>query len=257
MTSRIGSVNNGLCRREWPGGKQLYVLALVTFALLGIWAAIAFGARLPRTDRAALDARAAPVATILATATQLADHNIESVSRLSVPADPVAQGTTALTGGSSALSGPSVPTYSADLVAGMCEPFLSRSLRSAQALAKLLSPGSRGRGPSSEQLPPIGTPAQQLWVRDQLTLIEEACARGGAVEAVWRLEDVQEVLLAKRNLRVGDPAGPCQLTARLATDCTVAADRLMGRRTVNVEPAPSRLSTAIAPSWSASTIATR
>lgn len=257
MTSKTGSADNRLGRHAWSRRQQLCLLALGVFALLGVWGTVSLGARPLRTDGSASEPSTTPIRALHATADQVADHKIGSASRMLVASENVTQVNRAFSSSSTAMVGSPGQVYSADLANTSCEPLMSQAVRRAHALTDLLWPDPSGRTPSSSGLEAVGAPTQQRWVRDQLRLIEEACARGSDVEAVWRLEDVQDVLQAQRNPRSGIQPSRCQMTTRLATGCAVAADLSMGRRTVNVEPAPSRLSTAIAPSWSASTIATR
>ncbi len=83
------------------------------------------------------------------------------------------------------------------------------------------------------------------WVREQLQLIDQACVRGGEVEAAWRIEALIESLKLRPAARQR-AADRCQAIPALSEFCSFnVAER--GRRTVKVEPTVSRLSTSILP----------
>jgi len=82
------------------------------------------------------------------------------------------------------------------------------------------------------------------WLRQQLQLIDGACERGAEVEAAWRIEAMLDSLKPRASA-FRRPRDRCQVFAVPSELCALTADR--GRRTVKVEPTPSRLSTSISP----------
>jgi len=78
-----------------------------------------------------------------------------------------------------------------------------------------------------------------------MKLIDAACARGKDVEAVWRLEQVQRGIALLRRTAQLRPG--CQAKLAFATSCSLSADLVAGRRTLNVEPTPSTLSAVTSP----------
>lgn len=87
--------------------------------------------------------------------------------------------------------------------------------------------------------------AEARWMRQQLQLIDAACVRGAEVEAAWRIE----ALIDSLKLRAATSRHSrdrCQAAPESSELCSFeSGDR--GRRTVKVEPTPSRLSTSISP----------
>ena len=135
-----------------------------------------------------------------------------------------------------------------------CETPISDSVRTLRLLVDSLRDGKA----SSQLVDSDGRTyslAEASWMREQLRLIGEACSRGGEVEAAWRVEALLEATRS-RPLAQRQSSGPCQAAPTLTEACA-ASMALRGRRTVKVDPAPSRLSTSMLPPWSDSTIATR
>jgi hypothetical protein len=86
---------------------------------------------------------------------------------------------------------------------------------------------------------------QARWLRQQLQLIDGACVRGAEVEAAWRIEAMLDSL-KPRPSTFGRVRDRCQASSVASEWCALeSVDR--GRRTVKVEPTPSRLSTSILP----------
>jgi hypothetical protein len=108
-----------------------------------------------------------------------------------------------------------------------CEPALMQSIRTVQDSVDAL------HRPKSDA------------VSLEFRLIGEACARGRDLEAAWRLEQLQAQLIAVRN--AARARSGCQATSSAGFLCTVSADADAGRRTMNVDPTPSRLSAITSP----------
>lgn len=106
-----------------------------------------------------------------------------------------------------------------------CDPALAQSIRTVQSNVESLRAGKSDL------------------VALKLRLIGEACAHGRDLEAAWRLEQLQDQLIASRNAA----RASCQATSRSAFTCNLSADAAVGRRTINVDPTPSRLSAITSP----------
>jgi len=92
---------------------------------------------------------------------------------------------------------------------------------------------------------PADAARADTWIQTEMKLIDAACARGKDVEAVWRLEQVQRGIALLRRTAQLRPG--CQAKLAFATSCSLSADLVAGRRTLNVEPTPSTLSAVTSP----------
>jgi hypothetical protein len=108
-----------------------------------------------------------------------------------------------------------------------CEPALMQSIRTVQN--------------SVESTHNVNSDAVAL----KLRLIGEACSHGRDLEAAWRLEQLQGQLNAAR--KISQTRASCQATSSAAFICALSADAASGRRTINVDPTPSRLSAITSP----------
>lgn len=126
--------------------------------------------------------------------------------------------------------------------ADVCEPALSASIESAKNTVASMR---------VDAMPEL---------RGELGLIDEACRRGREVEAAYRLEHVQAGIAATgkpkaaplkaRGACAGSRAAACgrrHATLLFAAACSSTAVACTGRRTMNVDPTPSRLSAATSP----------
>jgi hypothetical protein len=118
-----------------------------------------------------------------------------------------------------------------------CASSMAQSIRNVQNALDTLRSGSN----DGAKYPPN----QARWMQEELRMISEACARGSELEAAWRLEQIQDRMAAPRKPIAG--TGTCQATSSAELSCALSADARIGRRTVNVEPIPSRLSTNTSP----------
>lgn len=116
--------------------------------------------------------------------------------------------------------------------AQQCASSLTQTILSVQGTIDALQ-----SGPSSN------------WMHDELRLISEACARGGDLEAAWRVEKLQGQLASARSRQAAarGTRGSCQATSRAEFTCDLSADTRAGRRMMKVEPTPSRLSANTSP----------
>jgi hypothetical protein len=91
----------------------------------------------------------------------------------------------------------------------------------------------------------VYTAGEARWMRQQLQLIDQACLRGAEVEAAWRIEALLDNLKLRPAARWRSE-NRCQAAPVLSEVCSFdVAER--GRRTVKMEPTPSRLSTSMLP----------
>jgi hypothetical protein len=120
-----------------------------------------------------------------------------------------------------------------------CASSMAQSIRNVQNALDTLRSGSNDGAKYSAN--------QARWMQEELRMISEACARGSELEAAWRLEQIQGRMAAPRKPSAGTGTGTCQATSSAEFSCALSADARIGRRTVNVEPIPSRLSTNTSP----------
>ena len=135
--------------------------------------------------------------------------------------------------------------FSAAAAGQGCDPSLAQSIGAVQRIVESLHATKPGQFRVAAVDGSEHSAEHAQWMQGQLRLINEACMRGGDVEAAWRLEQVQETLSPLR--RAGSVRHGCQATSRFDATCMLSADARMGRRTMNVEPTPSRLSAITSP----------
>jgi hypothetical protein len=125
-----------------------------------------------------------------------------------------------------------------------CGPFLTLPLRQVQKVVESLLVTKPGQLRVLAKDGSEYTAGDAQWMQRELRLIDEACLRGGDVEAAWRLEQLQGSLIsARRGKRNASDVG----RSRDSTPPVLSADARMGRRAINVESAPSRLSANTSP----------
>ena len=126
-----------------------------------------------------------------------------------------------------------------------CAQSLSQFIQDVQTTIESLHPGEPDQFRVMANDGSEYTSSNVRWMQGELRRIIEACSRGRDVEAAWRLEQLQGNITAARKAAL--PQRSCQATSRVDASCALAADMRSGRRTMNVEPTPSRLSANTSP----------